>query len=251
MAAQLADELGSTAGYLSRILKALERRDCSRAPPRPPMHGASTCSSPLSAGGCSRPRAPFAAAGSLDAVGARRLAPGGAAGAMSVIRCAFSADGGQHRCRCAPTARGHGLGDRAPRRAVLPRVCWNEGFEALVAGITPNSSASSTRRASAAGSRKCGGPPPGMHFPGGRRDGTARLRLLLVEPEARGLGLGRTLVSECVRFARAGAMNGLSCDAGKPRGCPPSVRAGGIHATARNPITASDTISSPRPGSSS
>jgi GNAT superfamily N-acetyltransferase len=54
------------------------------------------------------------------------------------------------------------------------------------------------------------GRPAGCVFCVRQDDETAKLRLLLVEPWARGAGLGGMLVDECVRFARAAGYRALT-----------------------------------------
>src|ERR1700751_4238992 len=80
---------------------------------------------------------------------------------------------------------------------------WNEEFEGLVAGIT----ADFIRKLDPAHERcwiaELHGRRVGCVFLVGGKGGSARLRLLLVAPEARGLGLGGRLVAECVSFGRA------------------------------------------------
>jgi DNA-binding MarR family transcriptional regulator/N-acetylglutamate synthase-like GNAT family acetyltransferase len=80
---------------------------------------------------------------------------------------------------------------------------WDATFEALVARIVADYVDHRDPDREAAWIAEVGGRPAGCVMCVAQDRDTARLRLLLVEPAARGLGIGGRLVEECLRFARA------------------------------------------------
>jgi DNA-binding MarR family transcriptional regulator/GNAT superfamily N-acetyltransferase len=79
---------------------------------------------------------------------------------------------------------------------------WDASYEALVARIVADYVDHRDPEAEAAWIAEVDGSPAGCVFCVRENATTARLRLLLVEPWARGLGIGGRLVEEVLRFAR-------------------------------------------------
>jgi GNAT superfamily N-acetyltransferase len=79
---------------------------------------------------------------------------------------------------------------------------WNREFEALVARIVADYAASADPRREAAWIAESGGQRVGCVFLVAKDADTAQLRILLVDPAARGQQIGRRLVAGCIDFAR-------------------------------------------------
>jgi len=79
---------------------------------------------------------------------------------------------------------------------------WDETFEALVAKVVAGYANDHDPAGERAWIAEAAGRPVGCVFCMRRDERIAQLRCLLVEPSARGMGVGQALVDACVAFAR-------------------------------------------------
>ncbi len=203
-ATELCRELGLDAGYLSRILRGFQKRGLiSRQPYETDgrrSHLGLTAKgeeafAQLNAASRSEIEAML---GELTAARQGRLTA-----AMSTIEELL---GAQPERKSSYLLRPHQPGDMGwivHRHGLLyaREYGWNEQFEGLVAAIAAKFIQHHDPKRERCWVAEKDGENVGSVFLVKKSNTVAKLRLLLVEPRARGLGIGNRLVEECARFA--------------------------------------------------
>ena len=125
-------------------------------------------------------------------------------GAMARIERELGAEQGRRPVAVLRTHRVGDIGWIISRHGALyhQEYNWDISFEQLVAEIAAQFLKTHDPQRERCWIAEVDGEPVGtvMLVKGG--DSLAKLRLLIVEPSARGLGIGRALTNECMRFAR-------------------------------------------------
>lgn len=204
-ASELMKDLGLDRGYLSRLLAAFEKRG---------LIGRETSAQDARQSHIHLTRKGQAAFAPLDQASSRevnamlqKLPEAEQVALVDALHRVESLLDGKPAVPCA--LRQHRPGDMGwvvLRHGELywREYAWDERFEALVADIVARFVKDCDTKRERCWIAEREGERLGCVFlVKGAEEGEARLRLLLVEPSARGLGLGKRLVEECIAFARA------------------------------------------------
>jgi DNA-binding MarR family transcriptional regulator/N-acetylglutamate synthase-like GNAT family acetyltransferase len=204
-ASEIGGELGLDPGYLSRILRGFRKRGWIER--KPAKDDGRRQLLFLTRSG----RAAFEPLDARQNAQVRRLlapvspdAQGQLLRAMESIEHALESNRPASRPYLLRTHRPGDLGWVVYRHGVLysQEYGYDERFEALVAGIVAGFVQRFDPDRERCWIAEVGGQRAGSVFLVKKSKQIARLRLLLVEPSARGMGIGKRLVEECVRFAR-------------------------------------------------
>ena len=204
-AAELARDLGLDAGYLSRLLRGLERRrlisrERSKSDARQSLLSLTAAGRRTFATLDTRSSAEVRAMlGKLSDAGQRRL--------VEAMRDVERLLGAAPEPKVPYLLRPHRPGDMGwvvHRHAALyaQEYGWDERFEALVAKIVAKFIDDFDPKRERCWIAERDGAIVGSAFLVKKSPTIAQLRMLYVEPDARGLGIGKRLVDECERFAR-------------------------------------------------
>jgi DNA-binding MarR family transcriptional regulator/GNAT superfamily N-acetyltransferase len=204
-AKEIGIELGLDPGYLSRIVQSFDEKGLITRKPLP-SDRRQVCLNLTAKGRQTFAKLNLNSQNEVAAMLAT-LSPGDASrltGAMATIEHLLAPT----EAKRAPfLLRSHRIGDMGwvvSRQAIAyaEEYGWDIGYEALVAEICAEFIRNYDGAREHCWIAEADGEPLGSVFLVKASDDVAKLRLLLVEKQARGLGVGRALVEQCIRGAR-------------------------------------------------